>query len=141
MVAHRPGDTYQGSHPLSTPLHIFGRSFCRPEQTVKTADIRIQLSPDRTFSAIHYGRWDQTTESHKLLRRTLTDLCLQRPVINYVYGTMTKRLQIRSGPIARYLCASTRGNLNWQKQQQQSACDISKWNRNARTRTGKGDAR
>uniref|UniRef100_A0A0A9GS28 Uncharacterized protein n=1 Tax=Arundo donax TaxID=35708 RepID=A0A0A9GS28_ARUDO len=31
MVEHTPADTSSGSHPLSTPLHTFPRSFCIPE--------------------------------------------------------------------------------------------------------------
>jgi hypothetical protein len=36
-VAHKPADTSSGSHPLSTPLHTFGRSFCIPEKAFKQA--------------------------------------------------------------------------------------------------------
>jgi hypothetical protein len=60
MVVHTLVDTYQGSHPLSTPLRISGRSFCRPEETFEAAYMRTQLSQDRNisrYSFIHYGLW------------------------------------------------------------------------------------
>jgi hypothetical protein len=50
MVVHTLVDTYQGSHPLSTPLRIFGRSFCRPEETFKAAYMRTRLSQGRNIS-------------------------------------------------------------------------------------------
>lgn len=84
-VAHKPADTSSGSHPLSTPLHTFGRSFCIPEKAFKQASHTRRHASNLT-----------TTERSLLLQFVMVGTNRTEPTTSPLLKNSTRSLHSRA---------------------------------------------